>query len=78
MLDINCKNKISESRTYVAICYRSDFSGVYFKKFTISEEDIKDLGSDVSPAWYFLNSVDFAACIEDVIPIEMYNDIRDC
>jgi hypothetical protein len=66
------EKKLSPSRTYVAMCNKADFSGFYFRKFTIPEEHV---GAD--PGWWFLNRVDFVACLEQVITAEDFQDLKD-
>jgi hypothetical protein len=60
---------VSESRTYVAQCLKSDFSGYYFKKFTLPQgmDNTAEFAS-----WYFLNRLNAFACIEGVMPVEDY------
>lgn len=65
---------ISQSRTYVAVCNKGSFDGYYFKKFTLSE-DVENTSKFA--AWYFLNKLDFFACIDGVITFEDYQNIRE-
>jgi len=61
-----CKDqKASPSRTYVALCYKSDFSGMYFRKFVLPET--ADENTTTHAAWHFLNRLNFIACIEGVV-----------
>lgn len=84
----------SESRTYVAICNRTNFDGHYFRKFVLPKhgvvEGYQDNGVWVEgsytpvyentcsmASWYFLNVLNFIACIESCIAFEQYSDLRD-
>lgn len=75
---MNCKAKdiVSPSRTYVAICCKSDFSGHYFRKFTLPEvcEELAAAfildNNGETAQWFFLNRVDLVACIEGVFSFE--------
>lgn len=92
------KDKIFEpspSRTYVAICNRTNFDGHYFRKFRLPERGetlgyqdengkwVEESFTRIYPntcsvaSWYFLNKLNFSACIEACIPIEQYNDLKD-
>lgn len=70
---------ISPSRTYVAICIKTNFNGYYFKKFTLPEtsEDPRLVNNASYASWYFLNRLDGIACIAGVMPYEEYVDIKD-
>jgi len=83
---------VSPSRTYVAVCNKSNFDGYYFRKFHLPESYkheyfVPALGmqveqvplennSDVA-SWYFLNHLNFVACIDGVITWEDYSGIED-
>jgi hypothetical protein len=60
------------SRTWVALCNKTNFNGFYFRKFVLPEEfeNTKD-----NAAWYFLNKLNFTACIEFCIK---YKDYLNC
>ena len=62
----------SPSRTYVAMCYSSDFSNVKFKKFDLPEEYTNTCRM---ASWYFLNRLDAVSCIEGCIPVENYENL---
>jgi len=64
----------SASRSYVAICYKLNFNGFYLKKFKLPflEENTVD-----HAVWYFLNKLDFTACLDKVITFEEYSDITE-
>lgn len=64
---------VSKSRTYIAVCNRSKFDGYYCKKFTLPE---KEENTTEHAAWYFLNELDFTACLEMILTIEDYSDLR--
>lgn len=68
------QKKLSPTNRYVAMCDKSDFSGFYFKRFTIPQEYV-DQG--VSPSWYFLNRLNFVACVKEIITQEDFDDISD-
>lgn len=67
---------VSPSRKYVAQCIKGNFDGYYFRSFTLPEKDRDDSplenNSDVA-SWYFLNRLDFVACIEGVMSHEDYS-----
>ena len=73
------EKKLSPSRTYVAMCNKSDFSGFYFKKFSIPlpGKGYEGQAEDVSPSWYFLNVLNFVACLEEIIIWEDFQDLQD-
>ena len=73
---------------YVAICNRSDFRGHYVKVFDFPQKDdkmykrdgtkvmcVERPGMSVTASWYFLNLVDFEACLEDVYPVEIFEPV---
>lgn len=57
---------------YVAICNKTNFDGHYLCKFEIPENQ-----KDVSASWYFLNVVDFQACVEAVYPLELFKELHN-
>jgi len=71
------KFMVSPSRWYVAICNKTNFDGYYFRKFYLPEKD-----EGVSPyqtpltnnaniaAWYFLNRLNYEACLNSCCPLE--------
>jgi hypothetical protein len=67
----------TENRTFIAICNLTNFDGYYLRKFTLPKilpEDVKDVR--VFAKWYFLNVLNFTACIEHVILTEAeYNNV---
>ncbi len=56
---------------YVAICNKTNFDGHYVKEFEIPADQPKN----ISATWYFLNVVDFVACVEAVYPKEIFDAI---
>lgn len=66
------RKKPSASKTYVAICNKTNFEGYYFKKFTLPENVENSIGY---ATWYFLNQVDFTASIEFVLTYEDYTTL---
>lgn len=63
----------SPSRTYVAMCRKTDFfRGFYFKEFVLPEtyENTSDMAR-----WYFLNELCFTAYVESILTIEDYRNI---
>lgn len=70
---------VSPSRRYVAMCSKSHFDGYYFKSFTLPEHDPQvagDLENDSKvAAWWFLNRLDFDACIEGCIAEEDFKNV---
>jgi hypothetical protein len=69
---------ISPSRTYVAICNKSNFDGHYFKKFVLPDTTCyfgEDRNNASSASWYFLNALDAVSCIEGCFAAEDFADI---
>lgn len=64
---------------YVAVCNRSDFDGHYTKVFDFPEKENGEdfVGAGVDAAWYFLNRVDFVACLEAVYPINIFLKVHN-
>lgn len=65
---------MSETRTYVAICNKTNFDGFYLKKFTLPEnvENSREFAR-----WYFLNELNFLACLEKILTIEELNGMTE-
>lgn len=63
----------SPSRTYVALC-TVNFTSTYCKQFTlpIFEENSLD-----NARYYFLNVLDFTACLEFILTFEDYTNITE-
>jgi len=80
---VNDSSKVvSPSETYVALCIKSNFNGYYFKKFALPKDpqQIKYLHMKNNAewaSWYFLNVLNFEACIAGIIPFEEYKDISE-
>jgi hypothetical protein len=72
-----CFNKaVSPSRRYVAICNTTNFDGHYCKLFSLPEVLPEGIQNNTDHAsWYFLNKVDFIACIQGVMTFEDYSNI---
>ena len=66
------KKNPSPSRSYVAVCNTTNFDGYYFKKFILPKE--KD-NTIEEAQHYFLNTVDFTACIQFVVTYEDYTTL---
>lgn len=67
---------VSPSRTYVAMCNKTNFDGYYFRRFKLPEEsnlvtgvDRFENNSEIA-ASYFLNALDFTAAIEGCFTAE--------
>lgn len=84
----------SPSRTYVAICNKTNFNGHYFRKFVLPKhgatEGYQDDGvwvegsytpiynnSNSMASWYFLNVLNFTACIDGVYSYEDFFGLKD-
>ena len=65
------KKKVYYPGKYYAICNTTNFDDHYIKEFDYPQEAI-DLG--VSPDWWFLNRVNFTACIEATYPRDIFPD----
>jgi hypothetical protein len=96
---------VSPSRTYVAMCNKTNWDGYYFRRFVLPEntpanraqtwggeaymyEDAAakkysrakefQITNDAEFAsWYYLNKLNFTACIEKCIPLENFLDVED-
>lgn len=65
---------VSLSRTYVAMCSKSNFEGYYFRKFELPES----IGNDTeAAAWYYLNRLDFFGCIDGCITFEDFCNLKE-
>lgn len=60
--------------TYVAICNKINWDGHYVKIFDFPVEEAVD---GINASWYFLNRVDFTACVEAVYPIEIFEKAQE-
>jgi hypothetical protein len=65
---------ISPSRRYVAMCYKLNFNGVYFRTFTLPELHMNTAAVACS---YFVNHLDITSCVETVFPEEDYRNVRE-
>jgi hypothetical protein len=67
---------VSPSRTYIAMCNKGNFDGYYFRRFVLPEGMSAGSGperfenSTTAAAWYFLNVLNFVACIDGCFPAE--------
>ena len=84
---------VSSSRTYVAMCNNTNFDGYYFKKFVLPESytdyawchvaerfspvQIQLPNDSESASWYFLNKLNFSACIEGCISLEDFINLLE-
>ena len=73
-MDNSMGNQESLSRTYVALCCKTNFNGLYLKKFKLPDKEKNNINN---ASWYFLNRFDFTACIDRVITFEDYNNISE-
>lgn len=75
-------HKYTTPGTYVAICNKTNFDGHYAKVFEYPQSFIdewKKTYTHVEPelqvpdaGWYFLNRIDFVACLDTVYPIQIF------
>lgn len=65
---------VSPSRTYVAICNTGNFDRHYCRKFTLPAGQQNNASQ---ASWYFLNRLDFVACVDSVITFESYSDLKE-
>ena len=72
--------------TYVAVCNQANFDGHYVKVFVVPAEDTSDIPwrrmdpeqlKAVEAGWWFLNRVDYVACLEAVYPLEVFRLLMD-
>jgi len=79
---------ISPSRRYVAMCYKTNFDGVYFRSFTLPEVMPTHASSLIVPGQkilndadnarsYYMRELDFESCIECVFSEEDYKDLKE-
>lgn len=77
------KPGVSPSRTYVAMCNRSRFDGFYFKQFALpasyteGRTEVPLDNNATTAAWYFLNKLNWIACLERSLTVEDYRDFMD-
>lgn len=62
------KRDPSPSRTYIAMCNKGNFQGFCFRRFVLPEGSLEN--SVASAAWYFLNVLNFEACLENCFAAE--------
>jgi hypothetical protein len=69
---------------YVAICNKANFDGHYIEVFRVPAADDPDWPEyaqvdmhRVSASWWFLNRVNFTACLEDVYPLEIFKLLQE-
>lgn len=67
--------KVSPTRTYVAVCAKTDFDGHYFRRFKLPEQIYGNNAQ--TAAWWFLNRVDLSACIDGVVTAEDFANVKD-
>jgi hypothetical protein len=70
---LNKKLAISPSRCYVAQCYKMNFDGFYFRSFSLPKE--LENNGEVA-LHYYMGKLDAVGCVENVFPVENYNDIK--
>lgn len=77
---------VSPSRTYVAVCCMINFDGYYFRKFKLPETVPPGYGELVDQPLentsgvaesYFLNRLNFEACIEGCVAYEDFLKLED-
>ncbi len=74
----------SPSRTYVAMCSKRTFKGYYFQRFTLPEgrggiilgEVVPYTNDSDTAAWYFLNVLNFEACIDGCVAWEDFTSVK--
>lgn len=72
--NIQMNKATSPSRTYVAMCSKTNFEGYYFCKFELPES----MGNDTQAAsWYFLNRLDLFSCIDGCITFEDFSNLKE-
>ena len=63
------------------MCNKADFTGYYFRKFSLPDKDPYDgrpyENSTAAASWYFLNRLNFVACIEKCMTIEDFSNLED-
>jgi hypothetical protein len=77
--------RYNKAGKYVAICNTTSFNGHYTKIFEypqsfIDEWNLTDQTRGIpapDASWYFLNRIDFVACLEAVYPIEIFEIIPE-
>ena len=76
---------VSPSRRYVAMCSKSNFTGYYFRSFTLPEQDpwaapgqdIPIENTSMVASWFFLNRLDSVACIDGCMPEEDFKNVKE-
>lgn len=68
-------------RRWAALCHRGDFSGMYFRTFTLPHIHPQVEGTlentEAQAAWYFLNCLNPVACIFGCFPAENLEDVQE-
>lgn len=66
---------VSQSRMYVAVCNKTNFNGFYLRLFYLPEQYDNN---SVLAKWYFLNELNYLACLEMIMPLEEYFSLDVC
>jgi len=67
---------------YIAICNKTNWDGHYIKRFEVPDKLPEYLEEDssnfdikkIAASWYFLNVLDFTACVEAVYPESLFDN----
>lgn len=71
---------------YIAICNKTNFNGHYTLVFDYPQAFIDDYQKSIEglpdrkvpdAGWYFLNRVNFTACLEAIYPVEIFSGILE-
>ena len=65
---------VSPTHTYVMLCYKHSYSGIYVQKFVLPEKYEND--SDKA-SWYYMNRLDLTSAVAGCIAFEDYSNITD-
>ena len=66
---------VSPSRTYVAMCNKTNSGGHCFHKFVLSARMTNNADSAY---WYFVNWVSIFSHVESIIAFEDYQNLKEC
>ena len=64
---------------YVAVCNTTNFNDYYFRIFKLPQtnEAGESYANNAEQAsWYFLNRLDFQACLDSCIPHESFSNVK--
>lgn len=80
------KHRYQEAGQYIAVCNKTNWNGHYIEVFEYPQKFIDDYKESIKgdpdrvvpdACWYFLNRVNFIACVEAVYPLEIFKKLKE-